>query len=301
MRFSALPFLACIGLLLRHTTDAAPAQAPIQEWIDQAVKAGGGVVSIPPGVHELSRGLLLRGVKKLALRGIEREHCVLRLADSASGEALITIGEKTETVEIANLVLETASDALARPSPLPLAIRCGAEVAASSSAGESSGPRDVMVRDCIFQNWPGTAIHISNTREAAVERCSFREIAKTGVLIDRQSQMVDVLGCWFIRCGLALEVADAAQGHFIGNEILQGRDGIRIRGTAIVKNPDKPLGHELSQNHISQLEGTTLQISATAEAVRLSDNDIEGKTDVQGTHEWKKTSAKAEVDPAKAK
>jgi hypothetical protein len=299
MRFPALPVLACTGLLLSCATKATQAQAPIQEWINQAAQSGGGVVTIPPGVHELPSGLLLHGVKKLALRGMERERCVLRLADTVRSEALITIGAQIETVEIANLVLETAADPSRRRSELPLAIRCGPGDA-MTTAGQSNGPRGVTIRDCIFQNWPSTAIHLSDTHDAAVERCSFREIGGIAVRMDRQSQAVHVLGCWFIRCGLALEIVDSASGRFIGNEILQGQDGIRIRGTATVKAADQPSGHELSHNHLAQLNNLALHISATAAPARLSNNDIDGKTEVQGTHEWKQTKAETAVDQAKS-
>ncbi len=292
MRFSALSRLVWTAVLLGQTSPHLQAQAPIQEWIDQAIQAGGGVVTIPPGEHELTRGLLVRGAKKLALRGMERERCVLRLADSADATALITIGEKVETVEIANLVLESSATAATHKDPPRLAIRCGPGTAIASS-GESSGPRDVTVRDCFFQNWPGTAIHFTDTRDAAVERCSFREITGTAVLMDRQSIAVDVLGCWFIRCGLALDVTDSARGRFRGNEILQGKEGIRIRGTATVKNPNQPIGHELSYNHLAQLEGMALQIAATAERVKLFDNEIEGKTDLQSKDNAKPTGPKA--------
>ncbi len=52
---------------------------PIQQWIDEAIKAGGGVVTIPDGVHVLSKGLLFKNAKKLALRGMSKEGCVLKL------------------------------------------------------------------------------------------------------------------------------------------------------------------------------------------------------------------------------
>ncbi len=52
---------------------------PIQQWIDEAIKAGGGVVTIPEGVHVLPKGLLLKDAKKLALRGVSKEGCVLKL------------------------------------------------------------------------------------------------------------------------------------------------------------------------------------------------------------------------------
>jgi hypothetical protein len=73
---------------------------PIQQWIDEAINAGGGVVTIPEGVHVLSKGLLLKNAKKLALRGISKERCVLKLSpltyavcaqDTAAGESELRV------------------------------------------------------------------------------------------------------------------------------------------------------------------------------------------------------------------
>ncbi|GEP45008.1 right-handed parallel beta-helix repeat-containing protein [Brevifollis gellanilyticus] len=63
-----------------------PAQVPLQQWIDEAIKAGGGVVSVPPGEHELPAGLMIKDAKKLALRGLEKERCILKLPRLAYAE-----------------------------------------------------------------------------------------------------------------------------------------------------------------------------------------------------------------------
>ena len=73
MRF--LPLLPLF--FISHILAAEP--APIQQWIDEAIKAGGGVVTIPEGVHVLPHGLLIKNAKKLALRGIDKERCILKL------------------------------------------------------------------------------------------------------------------------------------------------------------------------------------------------------------------------------
>lgn len=67
----SLTFLCC-QLVLAETP-------PIQQWIDEAIKAGGGVVTIPEGLHFLPKGLLVKNAKKLALRGVSKERCVLKL------------------------------------------------------------------------------------------------------------------------------------------------------------------------------------------------------------------------------
>jgi hypothetical protein len=69
------------------------AQAPLQQWIDEAIKAGGGVVSVPPGVHELPAGLVIKDAKKLALRGLEKERCILKLPALSYAECARAAGK----------------------------------------------------------------------------------------------------------------------------------------------------------------------------------------------------------------
>ncbi len=90
--------ICCLGLFAPTLLPAAA--PPIQDWIDEAVKAGGGVVTIPPGEHVLPKGLVIRDAKKLALRGMEKEACILKLpplvhalsaAETAAGAGEIAV------------------------------------------------------------------------------------------------------------------------------------------------------------------------------------------------------------------
>jgi len=65
MRF---PLVFCLCLT---SLTSSLAQAPLQQWIDEAIRAGGGVVTVPPGEHVLEKGLIIKDAKKLALRGLE--------------------------------------------------------------------------------------------------------------------------------------------------------------------------------------------------------------------------------------
>lgn len=93
-------FLAVSTALWFSTCPPLLAQAPLQEWIDEAIKAGGGVVSVPPGEHVLPAGLVIKDAKKLSLRGLEKERCVLKLpplayaecaAAASKGDALLQV------------------------------------------------------------------------------------------------------------------------------------------------------------------------------------------------------------------
>ncbi len=54
-------------------------EAELQRFIDEAIKAGGGEVVIPPGVHLIERGLIVKDAKKLRIVGLDAENTVLQL------------------------------------------------------------------------------------------------------------------------------------------------------------------------------------------------------------------------------
>lgn len=85
MRFTLLPLLA-LALLPWLSARALP-EAEIQHHIDEAIKAGGGEVVIPPGVHVIEKGLKVKDAKKLRLIGLDAEECVLKLPPAAHATA----------------------------------------------------------------------------------------------------------------------------------------------------------------------------------------------------------------------
>ncbi|WP_395741003.1 right-handed parallel beta-helix repeat-containing protein [Prosthecobacter sp.] len=75
MKFSALLLLFFAVL---HSAQALP-EAELQRYIDEAIKAGGGEVVIPPGEHLIERGLKITDAKKLRIIGLDAEETVLKL------------------------------------------------------------------------------------------------------------------------------------------------------------------------------------------------------------------------------
>jgi hypothetical protein len=75
MKFSALLVLLFAAF---QSAQALP-EAELQRYIDEAIKAGGGEVVIPPGVHLIERGLKVKDAKKLRIIGLDAEETVLKL------------------------------------------------------------------------------------------------------------------------------------------------------------------------------------------------------------------------------
>lgn len=88
-----MKFLPLLSLLLLAALSPAWAltEGEVQRFIDDAIKAGGGEVVIPPGVHVIEKGLVVKDAKKLRIVGLDAEETVLKLppvayAIAASGE-----------------------------------------------------------------------------------------------------------------------------------------------------------------------------------------------------------------------
>lgn len=74
-------------------------EAEIQGFIDKAINAGGGEVVIPPGVHVIERGLMMRDAKKVRLAGLDPETCVLKLPPVAFAETAIVTPAGADRIE----------------------------------------------------------------------------------------------------------------------------------------------------------------------------------------------------------
>lgn len=58
----------------------------IQASIDEAIRAGGGEVAIPPGTHVLTKGLMVKDARKLRITGPRAELAILKLPPLAFAE-----------------------------------------------------------------------------------------------------------------------------------------------------------------------------------------------------------------------
>ncbi len=74
-------------LLAAFQPAQALTEAEIQRFIDEAIKAGGGEVVIPPGIHIIEKGLMVKDAKKLRIIGLDAESTVLKLPPAAAALA----------------------------------------------------------------------------------------------------------------------------------------------------------------------------------------------------------------------
>lgn len=96
MKFTALLVLFFAAL---QSARALP-EAELQLFINEAIKAGGGEVVIPPGVHLIERGLIVKDAKKLRIVGLDAENTVLQLPPVAYALASGTTAAGTTTIPV---------------------------------------------------------------------------------------------------------------------------------------------------------------------------------------------------------
>ncbi|MCW0221243.1 MAG: right-handed parallel beta-helix repeat-containing protein [Prosthecobacter sp.] len=195
---------------------------PIQQWIDEAIAAGGGVVTIPEGEHVLHTGLVIKDAKKLALRGMNKETCILKLetgTNEPNQDWLIKVTGNGDTLEIANLTLDGGSDTQSRPSEL---------IVIEATDDPTSAPiKDVNVRDCLLQNY-ASAISVKNAIGCVIERCSFRDGGQRAISFLMHSKDCQARGNQITRTTTAIYLYDAQSCLIEGNEMWECAQGIHI-------------------------------------------------------------------------
>ncbi|MEN3939838.1 right-handed parallel beta-helix repeat-containing protein [Prosthecobacter sp. SYSU 5D2] len=216
----------CLLLVCTLAQAEAP---PIQQWIDEAIQAGGGVVTIPEGEHVLDKGLVIKDANKLALRGVDKERCILKLAATDDESALIQITGTCETLEIASLTLDSGSG-----KPQELVLMTGLpekyQVPAKPAAPTAS-IQDVTLRDCLLQNFPGSAISVKHAAAVAIERCSFRD--GTGAAMKWESAQASVArGNQIIRVATAFNLHSSHACLLEGNEVRDSQEAISITSSS---------------------------------------------------------------------
>jgi len=88
----------CSLLLLSISQAKALTEVEIQQFIDDAIKAGGGEVVIPQGTHEIRKSLRIKDAKNLRIIGLDQERCILKLPPAAYAEAATTLAVGGTTI-----------------------------------------------------------------------------------------------------------------------------------------------------------------------------------------------------------
>ena len=202
MKFSALLVLLFAAL---QSAQALP-EAELQRYIDEAIKAGGGEVVIPPGEHLIEHGLRVNDAKKLRIIGLDAEETVLKAASDKI--ALISLMGSCENVRIEKLNFE------------------GGALGVCKVKGE---PKlfGFTITHCFFQHQL-VGVALGKAEKATVEDSSFSDIDGTSLMVVEASADGVVRHNHFIRCRTAIALLGTTKISVVANEISHCTTGVSI-------------------------------------------------------------------------
>lgn len=250
-------FVLLISLLscIVRPAQALP-EAEIQRFIDEAIKAGGGEVVIPPGVHVIEKGLRLKEAKKLRLIGLDAEECVLKAGQDAP--ALLIISGGCEEVRIEKLTFEGGQDAITAN--------------AGGVAGKPSAK--MLIGRCFFQNQTGSSIRLIKTtiENLEIDGCTFRDIAGAGVDFGDQVSGSQITHNHLTRCQTGVKLDGSQKCLVASNELSGCGTGIRISAA-----PDKTTGGQgniIAINDIARSAKNGVEIDKSTQSNSVIQNEI---------------------------
>lgn len=185
-------------------------EGDLQKFLDDALRAGGGEVVIPPGEYVIHKGLTVVDARKLKLVGMDRERTVLRLGKDA--DVLLALKGACEEVVVRNLTFDGAG------AGRGWALRVKPE-------GERKAQR-VKMEGCIVKGGFAGGVVFTGTDEAAVEGCSFADVTGEAVRWEDGAAKGALRGCWLTRGGLGVGLSGVEGCLIQGNEFRKMTKGV---------------------------------------------------------------------------
>lgn len=252
-----LRFVLTLCLLLAAVRpSSALTEGEIQKFIDEAIKAGGGEVVIPPGVHIIEKGLRLTNAKKLRLIGLDAEECVLK--GSKDAPALLLIGGSCEEVRIEKLTFESGRDA----------------VAEDPDAAAGNRFSKMLIGRCFFQNQKHAGILLLKAAAEGLEidGCSFRDIGGDAVHLGHQVSNSQVTHNHFTRCQTGVALYGSQKCLVASNELSDCGTGVRVSASS--QKPTDEQGNIIALNSIDRSAKNGIETEAGTRSNSVIQNEI---------------------------
>lgn len=190
-------------------------ETDLQGFINEAIKAGGGEVVVPPGEYLIKNGLVFHNATKIRFVGMDKEQTVLKYAlgeNRPDDWAMIKIHGNSTELLFRNITFDGDGNN-------------------SATALLADHTSKLQVEDCLFQNGFHHALELNKVVDAVVTSCSLRDIQGTGIQINAGSEKNELRGNRLARCKLGIEIKEAANTRIIANELLDcGSEGISVKG-----------------------------------------------------------------------
>lgn len=173
----------------------------LQQFIQEAIQAGGGEVVIPPGEHVIRKGLKVENANGLKIVGLEKEWTRLKWEGENEG-TLLEIRGTAENVSIGKLSFTGNGKA-----------QSGVTV---KTKPDQSGA--IRIEECLFEGGMDKGIELQGGESVTVENCTFRDLAKTGIALGEGVKEPLLAGNWMTRCEVGVLVANGGKVLLADNE-----------------------------------------------------------------------------------
>lgn len=162
--------------VLTRETDVARGDS-IQAAIDNVAAAGGGVVRLGAGIHELTQPLNMR--TKVTLVGAGQNHTVIRY--TGTGNAITTTLKQVEDLVFKDFTLEGVKGDLGGASGIYFA---GADP-------ESAHHHRIALQNITVQNFPGHGVHMKRTTDIITDHLTSMYNGERGSLFHNSYWLFD--------------------------------------------------------------------------------------------------------------
>ena len=150
----------------------------IQQFIDDAIAAGGGEVVLPQGRHRLSEPLRIKDASKLRLIGLDAEDThLLPATDITQPFPLLLIEGKISELSIAKLTFTTDGSSQDFANHPLIAIR-----------SSTSAPAQVEIERCLFEKHSGPGILVEHVKASRITANSFMDLTGPGIQVQGTSE-----------------------------------------------------------------------------------------------------------------
>jgi len=184
----------------------------LQQFIDDAIAAGGGEVVLPQGRHRLSQPLVIKDAVKLRVIGLEAEDThLLPAKDIEKPFPLLVIEGKSDGVSIAKLTFTTGDSTLDFTDQPLIHI-----------SGSDTDPASVQIDRCFFENHGGSGIMMKQVKASRITASTFMDLGGIAIQVTGKATDLVIQHNHLTRiAGAAIDLGPEAQTtEQIANEIV---------------------------------------------------------------------------------
>ncbi len=249
-----------LGLyLLLATTASALTSTELQQFIDEAIKAGGGEVVIPPGRHIIERTLIIKDAKKLRVAGLDAETTILTTA--APEIDLIEIRGTSTDISIEKLTLDGGRTAVL--------VQGAYSEKDTASAASISG---LTITRCFIQHSHGHGIAFHTVASSHITGCTILDTQLAAISFDLATRLCSAHHNYLTRSPTGIQLTDTSDCRIEQNDLLACTTGISLQRYHLKSG--LPQNNLLTANQIDNTTGNAVELGIGTAKNTISANII---------------------------